>query len=422
MQGTRDLATEQDGSVATPAALTSPPATAVVPRLTAADRQKARRNPMALVGTEDLFVTQREQDIYRAGQAMFAAFAQHRSTTKGPLRDGRKLSDRSLATYREMWEPFITFCALHHIDASAVTATDLTRYLDRRSTRTAPRKLARDRATRGPDEEASVLFAEQRRKSRDRTANTRPTSVDISARHGFRILALIDKVLRLHASDTKADVNLAPSQLLQTAPYVTVNAKVDEAASPPVLKGRQISDLKTVCTRRLNSGDTGPQSWVDIRDNAAVLLQLATGISPLEVRGLKLRHVVLGARSLPEALALDKNDTYGPREVPIAFSEAATLLDYWFDVRDIEGIQGDYVFPSKRRGTQWSEISLIKKTKAVFDRAGLGHLPGAGYRLRHTYIARRLKLEKLPPEKVAALAGIQQVDEMVARYKNAQVD
>ena len=87
-----------------------------------------------------------------------------------------------------------------------------------------------------------------------------------------------------------------------------------------------------------------------------------------------MQHVLLDERDRPERLALQATDTYGPRQVPIAFAEAARLLDYWLEVRDAAGVQGDYVFPSKVSGTQWSEESLLKKTRAVMTRAGLAYL------------------------------------------------
>jgi site-specific recombinase XerD len=363
-------------------------------RRSAAERVRARPNPDALVARADLFLSEREAELLRASEQMFERYAQHRSRRLGPTRAGRQLSAQSLATYQDMWTPFATYCALQHIDPLSITEDELQRYLNSRK----PRQAARQKTAKGA---AGVAH--------------------IGARHGFRILSLIDKVLRLHAKEQGREPNPAPANLLARPPFATINAP-DKAGTPLVLSSRQIEALKQVCTLRLHDGPLAPKTWSEVRDNAAVLLQLATGIAPLELRRLQLQHVLLDERDRPERLALQATDTYGPRQVPIAFAEAARLLDYWLEVRDAAGVQGDYVFPSKASGTQWSEESLLKKTRAVMTRAGLGHLAGGGYRLRHTYILRRLKVAKLPPETVAELAGIREVKEMVARYSGIPID
>lgn len=362
-------------------------------RRTAADLRHPKTDPQALIGGHADIFSPNAPALRRKAASMFDAWIAHRAVRHGPGRQNRKLSAASIAMYAELWTPFAEYCALQDVDPSAITDDELKEYLLTRRPRTPDRRaLHRDPGKRSAPE--------------------------ISARHGFRILALIDKVLRLHARDQGVEPNLAADRILNEPPYSTVNAQ-DKAGAPSVLTGKQIHALKVVCRLKLNDEPNAPQTWGEVRDNSAVLLQLATGITPLEVRRLRLVDVEIDeATGYPSKLSIGKTDTFPARQVPIAFAEAARQLAYWLRVRDSACIEGDYLFPSTSKGTQWSEESQLQKTRLTLERAGLGHLPGGSYRLRHTYILRQMKLSRprIPHDQLAALVGIKEVDEMVARY------
>lgn len=368
------------------------------PHRTAADLRRPPPDPQSLVGVQADIFSPRAGDIRRKAASMFEAWVSFRSVRRGPGRPNRKLSPTSVQMYAELWTPFAEYCALQDIDPTAITEDELRTYL----------------LTRRP---------RRHDERKGRGSEPRRTAPEISARHGYRILSLIDKVQRLHATQHGGEPNQAAARLLKEAPYDTINTP-DKAGTPQVLNAKQIYALKTVCRLKLNDGPNAPRNWREVRDNTAVLLQLATGITPLELRRLRLSDVHIDDNDQPVKLSIAATDTFPKRQVPIAFAEAARQLGYWLRVREQAKVEGDFLFPATAKGTQWSEESQLAKTRDVFDRAGLGELPGGSYRLRHTYILRQLKLSRprIAPDQLAALVGVRDVEALVSRYVGLPVE
>ena len=158
--------------------------------------------------------------------------------------------------------------------------------------------------------------------------------------------------------------------------------------------------------------------WQRWRDRAAVGLQLGAGLTPGDVRALKLGHLVRsGAPATPRWLRVPANGSAPAHETPIA-PWAARLLQGWLDVRTALLVPGDWLFPATRSGGAWGKVAQYDATQRVLADAGLDHLrDGGSFRLRHTFALRQLKRGR-STEDVARWLGV--VDAVVmGRYQRA---
>lgn len=160
-------------------------------------------------------------------------------------------------------------------------------------------------------------------------------------------------------------------------------------------------------------------TWQELRNHAAVGLQLGAGLTPGEVRALRLQHVVVdGGRQhgLPWKLQVPGDGDGAEREAPLA-RWAGLLLRHWLDVRREQALAGEQLFPSTRSGKPWGKVAHYGAVTRVLEASGIDkHLvPGGSFRLRHTFALRQLRRGKTP-EEVARWLGV--VDPAVmARYR-----
>lgn len=244
---------------------------------------------------------------------------------------------------------------------------------------------------------------------------------DLSPRYVWRLLHLVDRVLVQRAHDAGTAANRCAHTLLLARPEWRYANAAQRDELPDHLSAAQARLLVNHLSQaRPRAGLRGADvSWQDLRNHAAVALQLGAGLSPGEVRALQLPHVVVdGGRvqGLPWKLQVPGDGTGAAREAPLA-RWAAQLLRQWLEVRSRCGIAGDRLFPSARSGKPWGKVAHYGAVTRVLEASGIDkHLvPGGSFRLRHTFALRQLRRGKTPDE-VARWLGV--VDPAVmARYR-----
>jgi integrase len=244
---------------------------------------------------------------------------------------------------------------------------------------------------------------------------------ELSDRYVWRVLHLIDRVLAHHAREQGCAANNAACSLLESRPEWRHANAAQRDPLPECLTAMQAKELVNFLSRaRPRPGRRGAaHTWQELRNHAAVALQLGAGLAPGEIRALTLQAVVSsGGRhaGLPWKVRVPGDGVSPARESPIA-QWAGHLVRHWLEVRAELRIAGDYLFPSTRTGKQWGKAAQYTAVKEVLEASGLEkHLvTGGSFRLRHTFALRQLRRGRSPDE-VARWLGV--VDPAVmARYQ-----
>ena len=241
---------------------------------------------------------------------------------------------------------------------------------------------------------------------------------DLSARYAWRLLRVVDRVLVHHAQSLGLPANSAAADLLANRPDLRF---ANAAEKDPLLDYLAASEAKRLVTflSAVRPGRAAAgRAWQEVRNRASVGLMLGSGITPGEVRALKLADVVVeGGRSVrvPWKLRVAGNGNSPARETPVA-PWAGQLLRYWLDVRAEQGIPGSMVFPStKGTGKPWGKVAQYNAAKEVLQAAGIDDVEGGSFRLRHTFALRQLRRGKAPDE-VAQWLGVSN-PVVMARYR-----
>jgi site-specific recombinase XerD len=281
----------------------------------------------------------------------------------------RGLSEPTEAVQRTMWTAFETWCNQNRIELSALTAKELNAYL-----------LSR---------EGSVPASE------------------LTPRYAWRLVALVDGVLNHAASVQGRARNHAASDLLESNPGLKHANSESKDPLPEILSDSEdrtlVSFLSAMKPREPHPGTR----WQDIRNRTAVAIQRGAGLTPLEIRMLKMSSVFV-----------DRDPTKGPWKVrapatgsiqahdaPVA-KWARPLLIHWLQVRSELGISGDWLLPSTKSGKQWGKTAQFDAVAEVLEAAGLVGLKGGSYRLRHTFAVRQLSRPETTETEVAGWMGI----------------
>ncbi|HVK95163.1 MAG TPA: tyrosine-type recombinase/integrase [Noviherbaspirillum sp.] len=314
----------------------------------------------------------------------FEAWVHSRSMSRSRVRSEKALSAHSAEVYREMWHAFVAFCVTRALDLHQVSGDELNLFL-------------RTRGTAGVPE-------------RPRLATKLP---DLTPRYGRRFLTLIHWVSTFQAREEGRVPNLAAATLLDKPEYRYANA-ADKDPPPEYLNEADVKRLIAYVTQLPHRhAMTESLSWKEIRDRTAVALMLGAGLTPGDVRNLRLEGVTLrgGRRSeLPWKLALPGNGNSPARETPLA-AWAGHQLAYWLQVRTEQAIAGDYVFPSTRAGKQWSDTRCFELTRDVLAAAGMPKETGGLFKLRHTFALRQLAKGKSEAD-VACWLGLLDINGM----------
>jgi integrase len=240
---------------------------------------------------------------------------------------------------------------------------------------------------------------------------------EITARHAWRFLRLVDRVQVHRARLLGKPANRAAAHLLETsADYRYANA-ADKDPLPSHLPAAEAKRLVTYLSAVRPGRAAAHQTWQEVRNRACVAMMLGAGVTPGEVRALKVHDAVVdGGRTkgVPWKLRIRGHTQSPERETPLA-AWAAQLLAYWLAVRSEQGIPGQALFPSTKSGKDWGKVSQYNATKLVLQAAGVDEVDGGSFRLRHTFALRQLRRGQ-KPEDVAKWLGVTD-PAVMARYQ-----
>jgi integrase len=285
---------------------------------------------------------------------MFEVWATTAPGKKGPLKR------QSVAVYEDMWRSLCQWCVGQRVDLTAITSSELSRYLDSRAGSSGSR---------------------------------------LQDRYAWRLLRLVERVAARHAqTHPGTTAHEAVERLLAQRPELRyANARQHDAAIDHLTPGeaRALVDL-LLSPERLHR-------WQDLRNRCAVALHLGAGITPLELRQLSLADLI-GDPGGPRKLNVMANGTVRAHQTPMA-PWAWRVLQRWLQLRDQLQVPGDALLPSTRTGKPWGKTNHDEAVRAVMKMAGLPPQGGA-YRLRHTFCLRQLHRGR-PPELVAQWLGIE---------------
>jgi integrase len=239
-------------------------------------------------------------------------------------------------------------------------------------------------------------------------ARARPT--DLSDRYAWRMLTLVDEVLTRFAQTTGHGQPHAARDLLRQTPRWRYANAVERTPLPDHLDGAEAGRL--VAWLLSPSGDAvagvGPaSSWQSLRARASVALQMGAGLSPAEIRAVRLDGVAVSHGRVANAPWKIRVPALGPdaaRDTPIA-PWAGRLLRLWLDTRTALVFDGPLLFPAARDGRPWSRVAQYNAAKAVLGAAGVNSVDGGSYRLRHTFALRQLR-RGTSPDEVARWLGM----------------
>ena len=240
--------------------------------------------------------------------------------------------------------------------------------------------------------------------------------LSLSPRYALRLMRLIDRVLRHHAAENGQPANVAAADWIASHPEVRYADAASADPLPEFLSAPEARHLITFLSHaRPRPGASVARrdghaafTWQQLRNRSAVALQLGAGLTPGDVRFLRLDAPTArsgGRRERPWKVAVPGNGNSPARETPIA-PWAGELLHHWLQVRAEARIAGEYLFPSTRSGKPWSKESQYKAAREVLEEAGLDSSEGGSYRLRHTFALRQLRRGSSPAE-VARWLGVE---------------
>lgn len=241
---------------------------------------------------------------------------------------------------------------------------------------------------------------------------------ELSDRYAWRLLWLVDQVVRHAAGAAGSTPNEAASSLLQSQRFRFALAANNDPLPEYLQEAHARALIAFVTEVRTQHSPSGPFSWKALRDRTAVALMLGAGLTPGDVRALTVSGVVAegGKRAgIPWKLALPGNGQSPARETPLA-SWAGRQLALWLAVRAEQGIAGEQLFPATGSGRPWSHAQCHACCKAVLEEAGFSPDAAGGlFKLRHTFALRQLSKGKTDAE-VARWLGLADLTAM-ARYR-----
>ena len=285
----------------------------------------------------------------------------------------------SVAVYRSMWGALTAWCAERGLTLNSLLASELEAFLQ----------------SRGGTE-------------------------DLTPRHAWRLLMLVDEVLGHHARTHHLPRNESAQRLLLSRPdwrYANANDKTPLPEHLRADEARQLVDWLLDPPAGQTAAGTTAQAWQALRNRASVALQLGAGLTPGDIRVARLDAVVARASPtglLPWKISLPAHGGAPAREAPIA-PWAGKLLRTWLDSRQAVHMMGPMLFPATRSGRPWGKVAQYMAAKAVLADAGLQDTEGGSFKLRHTFALRQLK-RGTAPERVAEWMGLSDTAAL-ARYR-----
>jgi integrase len=348
-----------------------------------------------------------------AFQRSFEAWLQH------ARRSGAVARDSSEEVYRHLWSMLTKWCIGQDppVRLEALSSADLKAFIASRS------------GAQGPDEELSpryvwrllhlvhrVLQHQRQTENRPRAmgaSHSSPAAELLESRPDWQYAnaALADPLpehlnaaqarrLVSFLSEARPRAGAGPVQGLAATATATATATAGDGA-----KASAPTAVKDTGERPYG----GLRLWQELRNRASVALQLGAGLSPGDVRAMRVDGVVAdGGRQagLPWKLRVAADGLSPEREAPIA-AWAAQLLRHWLQVRTEAGIAGEWLFPSTHSGKPWGKVAQYQAVKLVLGGAGFDDevVRGGSFRLRHTFALRQLRRGRTP-EEVARWLGV----------------
>lgn len=285
----------------------------------------------------------------------------------------------SVAVYRSMWGALAAWCVGRDLALNALQPTDLDTFL----------------LSRGGTE-------------------------DLTPRHAWRLLMLVDEVLAHHARSGNLPRNDSAQRLLVSRPdwrYANANDKTPLPDHLRADEARQLVDWLRDGGAATSAVGASARAWQSLRNRSSVGLQLGAGLTPGDIRLARLDAVVARAGPgglLPWKIGLPAHGGVPAREAPIA-PWAGKLLRDWLDARHASQIAGPMLFPATSSGRPWGKVAQYTAAKAVLVDAGLQDPDGGSFKLRHTFALRQLK-RGTAPERVAEWMGLSDTAAL-ARYR-----
>lgn len=320
--------------------------------------------------TADLFSTQPSESLVVDYREAWAAWLQ------GERKAGRLQQASSIDVYAHMWTALTTWCVKEGLGVDAVSSDDLDRFL-----------------------------------------SSRGGVSEVTDRHAWRFLRLVERVLAYRHRTSASAAHNAATELLETRPAYRYANAADKDPLPSYLAAGEAKRLVTFLSAVRPGRHAAGRSWQEVRNRAAVALMLGAGVTPGEVRALEVPDVVTAGgrlQGVPWKLHVQSHPDSPARETPLA-PWAGQLLAYWMTLRSEQSIPGIWLFPSTRTGKPWSKVSQYNATKEVLGAAGIDDVDGGSFRLRHTFALRQLKRGRAPDE-VARWLGVTD-PAVVARYQ-----
>ncbi len=294
----------------------------------------------------------------------------------------RVLSEPTEAVQRAMWTAFGTWCIRNNIDAANLTADELGKYLRSR--------------------EGSVPASE------------------LTPRYAWRLVNLIDRVLNFAASKQGRVLNRAAAELMETDSDIKhANAEAMEPL-PEYFSDSQDRALVAFLEASVPKDASTAVVWQTIRNRTGVALQRGAGLTPLEIRMLKVSSIFVDLDTTrgPWKVRAPATGSVQAHDAPLA-KWARPLLTYWMQLRTELGIPGDWLLPSTKSGKPWGKTAQFGAVADVFESAGINGLKGGSYRLRHTFALRQLSRPQCDEEKVATWMGIDAKE--MSRYRGVMM-
>jgi hypothetical protein len=188
-------------------------------------------------------------------------------TTSAAL--GRLRQDSSAEMYEHMWSAWTAWAVGRGLKLDAIRANDLDAYLQSRG------------------------------------GNT-----ELSSRYAWRFLRLVDRVLAHRSSQLGADTCTAAQDLMNMRPEIRFANAADADPLPEFLSVAEAKDVVTYLSAVRPGRTSEALAWQEVRNRGAVGLMLGAGLTPGEVRALRIDDVVVdggGAKGVPWKLRIAGN-------------------------------------------------------------------------------------------------------------------
>jgi integrase len=264
--------------------------------------------------------------------------------------------ESSKSQYEDMWQAFSHWAIAQKITLQDVSVDDLQKFIQARN---------------------DLLQA---------------TEETISPRYLLRFLRLIDRVMENRACTTGEPVNRAAKTIIENdhaIKYSDVSATNLEFLSWDDAQQLKLFLLKNADQQNRDIEKNDLRAWQEARNEAAVALQLAVGVTPAELRALKQDHAVFDKKMECFIFEIANLDLSLQRQV-IANPWLNAVLMRWQAIRAALKIPGPWLFPSTKSGRSWGKVAQYLACLKVLGQAGLDHPKGGSFRLRHTYALQEL--------------------------------